>query len=144
MKGKFNPNNLSFEEGLKRIEEAAKYVGLEQDKQIVTSRDRVSIKLRERLNVDNVPKGFKKWQLPVSLPKASQLFITVGEPNVKVDRHSHDEGAGIRFIVSGSIIYGGQELSGGDWMYIPAGEDYECYFPIYHRTSRWFSAKLKS
>jgi hypothetical protein len=42
-----------------------------------------------------------------------------------VPKHSHDEGDGIRIIMSGSIIYDGHELSGGDWMFIPKGVAYD-------------------
>ena len=53
------------------------------------------------------------------------MFISVGAPGIKVPNHSHDEGAGIRFIMNGSITYKGKELTGGDWMYIPKGIEYE-------------------
>jgi len=77
------------------------------------------------LEVKNVPPGFKKWQLPVALRCESQMFITFAPPNSKVPRHSHDEGPGIRFIMTGSILYKGKELTSGDWMYLPAGAEYE-------------------
>ena len=53
------------------------------------------------------------------------MFISVGNPGTKVPRHIHKEGDGIRFIAGGSIIYNGQELVAGDWMFIPKGEAYE-------------------
>ena len=44
-------------------------------------------------------------------------------PGTEVPEHSHDEGDGFRYIVSGSIIYNGQELlAAGDWMFIPKGK----------------------
>lgn len=70
--------------------------------------------------IDN---GFKKWQLPIIL-QDSQLFISIGQPDINVPKHSHDEGDGIRFIMSGSIYYDGQELNAGDWMFIPKGKPY--------------------
>ena len=71
--------------------------------------------------MSNVPGGFTKWQLPVLLTRPSQMFVTVAEPGLKVGEHSHDEGDGIRFIAGGSITFEDKELSGGDWMFIPAG-----------------------
>jgi hypothetical protein len=121
----FNPNRLSFDQGLERIQRALDYVKLDAREQIVTSKDPLSIKLRGMLEVDNIPDGFKKWQLPVYLDQPSQLFISVGAPGTKVGRHSHDEGDGIRFIAGGSIFYQGQELTAGDWMFIPKGRSYE-------------------
>ena len=119
----FDPNSVTFEQGAARVQAATKRVGLDVDQRIVTSRDPKARELRSVLRVRNVPQGFAKWQLPIVLDRA-QLFMTVGAANAKVEEHSHDEGAGIRFIVSGSIRYGGHELTAGDWMYIPAGARY--------------------
>ena len=121
----FNPNRLTFDQGLERIRKALDYVNLDTREQIVTSKNPLSVKLRGMLEVDNIPDGFKKWQLPVYLDQPSQLFISVGTPGTKVGRHSHDEGDGIRFIAGGSIFYQGQELTAGDWMFIPKGHPYE-------------------
>lgn len=120
----FNPNRLTFEQGIKRLREAVEKAGLDSTR-IVTSRDPVARKATDALRVRNVPEGFDKWQLPVYLDEPSQLFISVGQPGTKVPRHSHDEGNGIRFMVAGSIRHGDLELTAGDWMYIPAGADYE-------------------
>ena len=119
----FNPNRLTFEEGVERIRKAVEEAGLSNDA-IVTSRDDAALKATDLLTVENVPAGFRKWQLPVFLNCASQLYISVGEPGVKVPRHAHEEGDGIRFIAGGSIIYEDKELSAGDWMFIPAGQPY--------------------
>ena len=98
----FNPNALSFDQGVERIREAAKAAGLRTDA-IVTSRDQPVTKAVRALAVSNVPPGFTKWQLPVYLDCASQLFMSFAGPNTKVPPHSHGEGDGIRFILSGSI-----------------------------------------
>ena len=119
----FQPNRLTFDDCLQRINEANKKAGFTPGEKIVTSRDKVAKELLDILNVDNIPGGFNKWQLPFHLSKA-QLFISVGQPGTKVPSHSHDEGAGIRFIISGSISYEGKELNAGDWMYIPKGSKY--------------------
>ncbi|MGH9881517.1 MAG: cupin domain-containing protein, partial [Pyrinomonadaceae bacterium] len=121
---KFDPNRMTFEEGLERIRRAVKKVGLKVDGRIITSRDPGVPELRTILGTNNVPKGFQKWQLPVFLACESQLFITVGQPSAKSPRHSHKGGDGIRFIASGSIIYEGKELTAGDWMFIPKGAPY--------------------
>lgn len=120
---KFDPNRLSFDEGVERIRRVVEEVGLSPDT-IVTSRDDAALKAMDTLAVDNVPEGFRKWQLPVYLDCASQMYISVGEPEVEVPRHAHEDGDGIRFIAGGSIIYEGKELSAGDWMFIPKGEPY--------------------
>jgi hypothetical protein len=120
----FDPNRLTFEQGIERIQSAIRSAGVTIEG-IVTSRDDSVLELRKSLVVDNVPDGFRKWQLPVYLKDPSQLFVTWAEPGAKAAPHSHDEGDGIRFIAGGSIIYEGRELSAGDWMFIPAGAQYD-------------------
>src|SRR3954468_1733165 len=121
----FDPNQVSFDEGIKRIHEAGKRAGLRGKRRVLTSRDERAQKAQELLEVTNLPgSGFRKWQLPVYLPEPSQLFVTIADPDLEVPEHSHDEGDGIRFIAGGSIIYGDHELTAGDWMFIPAGETY--------------------
>lgn len=123
-KGKFDPNRLTFEEGIERIQEALKKTGAKLDGRVVTSRDRYMPQLREALRVTNVPDGFQKYQLPIALRCESQMFVTVAQPAIKAPSHVHKEGDGIRFIAGGSIIHDGQELTSGDWMFIPAGTPY--------------------
>ena len=120
----FNPNNLTFEEGLDRIRKTTggRYLG---GKEIVTSRDDNMASVTRELRTRNVPDGFTKWQLPVALDGPSQFFMSYAAPEITVPPHSHDEGDGLRIIVSGSIIYDGKELGPGDWMYIPRGTRYD-------------------
>jgi len=124
MEARFNPNQVTFEQGVERIRAAVEKVGLDASG-ILTSRDKPVREAARLLAVKNVPDGgFHKWQLPVYLEEPSQLFITVAEPGAEAPEHSHDEGDGIRFIVSGSIHFDGKELTAGDWMYVPAKRRY--------------------
>ena len=120
----FKPNALTFAQGIERIKTANEKAGYRPTGRITTSKDKEVVVAQEALLVSNVPDGFKKWQLPVFLDKPSQLFVSIGTPDVEVPEHSHDEGDGFRYIVSGSIIYNGRELTAGDWMFIPAGQKY--------------------
>lgn len=124
MKNQFKPNALTFAQGVQRVEGANKKAGFDYKSKITTSRDKGAVSATKSLIVSNVPGGFKKFQLPVVIDGASQVFLSVGAPDTKVPAHSHDEGDGLRFITSGSIIYNGQELTAGDWMYIPKGKKY--------------------
>jgi hypothetical protein len=56
------------------------------------------------------------------------MFISIAEPGIKVGKHCHEEGDGIRFIAGGSIIFEGKELISGDWMFIPKGLRAAKYF----------------
>jgi uncharacterized protein YegJ (DUF2314 family) len=119
----FKPNRLTFDQGVERVQEALKKHRMSMSERIITSRDPGVDELCRTLKVDNVPSGFNKWQLPIILDR-SQLYISVAQPNATVPLHSHDEGDGVRLMLSGSIIYEGKELSAGDWMFIPKGKPY--------------------
>jgi hypothetical protein len=119
-KGRFDPNRNSFAYCIARIERT----GFRPGNKIITSKDPRAPKLKEALKVTNIPSGFEKWQLPLYFDSPTHLFMTVGSPGTKTPVHAHKEGAGLRFIASGSIIYNGKELTAGDWMYIPAGAPY--------------------
>jgi mannose-6-phosphate isomerase-like protein (cupin superfamily) len=120
----FDPNRSARADCMARVEEALKATGRRLNSGIVTSRDADASELRDALAITNVPAGFTKHQLPVYLPESSFLFLTVAEPGAASTKHSHDEGDGIRFIVSGSIEYEGVELTAGDWMFVPRGAEY--------------------
>jgi hypothetical protein len=120
----FDPNQTTFDEGLKRIQRGLKKSTVKLEGRIITSRDKDVNKTLKLLEVDNIPDGFQKWQLPVYLNAPSQLFISTAAANTKVPTHFHRDGDGIRFMISGSIIYNNIELTAGDWMFIPKGKGY--------------------
>ena len=120
----FNPNKSTLASCMLELREVQKKFDIDP-KRILTSRDPIMRKLAYgELNVTNVPEGFTKTRLPVFFETGSTLYISSGAPGVKVPRHSHDEGDGIRFMISGSIHYGDMELTAGDWMFVPAGQSY--------------------
>ena len=119
----FDPNKESLFRCIARLENLARDGGLSTEK-ILTSQDVAKAGLEEKLKVTNIPPGFQKRMLPVFLDKASTFYISRGEAGTEVPEHSHDEGDGLRVILSGSIRYGDVELSEGDWMFLPAGQKY--------------------
>ena len=90
---------------------------------VITSRDISALRAKDSLGCESVSEGFQKWQLPVYLDGTSISYVSVGEPGTRVPEHAH-EGASLRFITSGSLIYEGTELIAGDWIYIPAEHPY--------------------
>jgi hypothetical protein len=120
----FDPNRLTFEDGVKLIDKARQKAELSTNK-ILTSRDKEARDAIKLLEVKNVPDGFTKWMLPIYLTEHSQQYFSYAAPGTKVPRHSHDEGDGIRVILHGTIVYNGIELGQGDWMYIPKGKAYD-------------------
>lgn len=121
----FDPNRNSFAACVERIAVATERVGFSPDrKRIITSRDEGVPDVEKALEVDNVPDGFRKWQLPFYVDHPTHMFVTVAEPGAEAPAHSHKDGDGVRFIAGGSIVFDGKELSAGDWMYVPAGAEY--------------------
>lgn len=120
----FKPNAMTFDQGVRRVEEANRSAKFDPRSRITTSRDPAARAATDKLLVTNIPSGFKKLQLPLYFSCSTQLYVSIGAPDTEVPEHSHDEGDGLRYIVSGSVIYKGQELTGGDWMFIPAGKPY--------------------
>ncbi|WP_339164313.1 hypothetical protein [Methylobacterium bullatum] len=120
----FNPNQKTLAACIAEIKNMQSSRGYKINS-IFTSKDVKDIWNDKELNVSNVPGGFNKIMLPFFLDGGATFYVSAAGPNVKVPKHSHDEGAGVRFIVSGSILYNGIELVEGDWMFLPAGSPYE-------------------
>lgn len=119
----FKPIHIPFDDGIKRIKNSLSEAKVKLGSRIFTSRDTDVVKLCNLLSIDSgLPTGMTKWQLPFHL-EGVQFFITTSQSGAKVGEHSHNED-GVRFIVSGSIIYDGIELNSGDWMFLPKGERY--------------------
>jgi ChrR-like protein with cupin domain len=114
-----------FSACVESVEKALKAVnhGYAPGHQILTSRDKQAAQLRSILNSTNVPQGFSKWQLPYIITGESAAFIAVASPGAKVPSHEH-EGESDLIVLSGSIIFNGQELTTGDWAFIPANTAY--------------------
>lgn len=120
----FNPNASNMAACLARIQQATKAAKLDLDQDIITSQDPVVKKVLNSLEVSNIPAGFVKVQLPVAFDGPTTTYMSFGAAKTKVPEHSHDEGAGIRVIMFGSIKFRGRKLTAGDWMYIPKGKRY--------------------
>lgn len=114
-------NFISFDEGISRIKKVLK----NKIDKVITSRDPIIQETKKALEITKLPIGFQKWQLPVFFEgKGAQFFISYGEPNSVVAEHFHDEGDGMRFIISGSVIHNNVELTQNDWMFIPEKAPY--------------------
>lgn len=119
----FNPNRSTLAKCIAQLKELGADAGIDRGR-ILTSQDVGKMGLNEKLDVENIPGGFRKSILPVFLEKASTFYFSQGEAGADVPEHSHDEGDGLRVIMSGSIRYGDRELKAGDWMFLPAGQRY--------------------
>jgi hypothetical protein len=121
----FNPNSKTLAACIAHVQQVTRAAKLDMNSGIVTSRDSVVQAVLKTLEVTNIPSGFTKFQLPVIFDGPTTTYMSFGAARTKVPSHSHDEGAGVRVILFGSISYKGHELTAGDWMYIPKGVPYE-------------------
>ena len=131
MNSKWRPDDSFLEEedgqlkGVRRVMQALKKHGVAPRRGVLTSRERGVEDTREDLRRTHMPPGFEQWQLPVALgPDKNVLaFMTKAEPNAEIPEHSHRVEL-FRVVVSGSVFYGDQELTAGDWMSVQAGSSY--------------------
>jgi hypothetical protein len=90
---------------------------------ILTSRDSLAVAMKDDLAVDDLAEGFDRILLPRA-PESGSASIFVGAANSTTGMHSHESNT-LHVIALGSVKVNGQELSSGDWAYIPPGMDYE-------------------
>ena len=91
---------------------------------IVTSRTPGWDQARYELHREGMPPGWETWQLPVYLlGRPSFFFISACAPGAVLPNHGHQVDQ-VRVVLSGGMIYNGQELKSGDWMYIPKRAKY--------------------
>ncbi len=95
----------------------------------LTSRDPLAFAMRDDLAVDDLADGFNRMLLPLA-PTSGSASIFVGAANSTTGMHSHESNT-LHVIATGSVKVNGQELSSGDWAYIPAGNDYELEVGMY-------------
>jgi quercetin dioxygenase-like cupin family protein len=112
--------------GATRVRNALKKAGVRGGRQILTSRDKGIAETRDDLKRTRAPKGFQQWQLPVVLGRDRDIMVfkTVAAPDAVLPAHSHKVDL-FRVVISGSAFYRGQELTAGDWMFVPSGATYE-------------------
>jgi quercetin dioxygenase-like cupin family protein len=90
---------------------------------VMTSKDRGVNAARRSLRRPGSPPGVSSWQLPIVPGGNSLIFYSELKPGAKVPRHKHDCDV-FRVVFKGSLKYGRKVLGPGDWMHVPAGEDY--------------------
>jgi hypothetical protein len=121
---RWQPNGTSFWDGQPHVRGIQQELGFNPETDFLTSKDEIGARLQERLETDNVPSRFRKWQLPFSFYEPSNVYITEGEPGASVAEHAHTEGAGYRLVLNGSLTVDGKVLRQGDWMWVPKGHPY--------------------
>jgi quercetin dioxygenase-like cupin family protein len=112
-------------QGARRVVDALQKRGVRYGKGVITSRDKGVAAVQRDLKREGMPRGVESWQIPlVFRPSGDVLgFMTRMKPGAIVPKHSHDH-AVVRIVLKGSLKYGRQTLKTGDWMFVPAGQEY--------------------
>jgi hypothetical protein len=109
--------------GLDRVKKVLDQNHLSLEEDIVTSRTPGWDQARYELHREGMPPGWETWQLPLYLlGSPTFFFLSACAPGAVLPSHSH-EVAQFRIVLSGGMIYNGQELKSGDWMFIPKGKE---------------------
>jgi hypothetical protein len=127
MGSKWEPDDSHLEEGgnagAAKVDAALKKFKLDLD-QILTSRSPAIELVRHELARQDMPAGWLAWQIPVYIRQdVTNFFIQVAQPGSILPQHAHGA-AQFRIVISGSLLYNGIELKGGDWIYTPKDAKY--------------------
>ncbi|MFD4549412.1 cupin domain-containing protein [Streptomyces sp. NPDC058466] len=79
---------------------------------------------RDLTRQSNFKPSVNKFVIPVNIAQAKFLVLTEVEGPTTVKSHAHSEPI-LRFVISGRFKLNGKAYSPGDWVYVPAGADYE-------------------
>ena len=74
--------------------------------------------MKKLTKVKNAPVGVQKYALPLNFNGFSFQVLTKVDPGTVVRRHSHDTGAIMRFIISGTLHLNGVMYGPGDWIFV--------------------------
>jgi hypothetical protein len=115
-------NNKGQLRGALRVNAALRKNKVRLGKGVITSRDTGMAAVRRDLKRTGMPPGVESWQLPVLLGDIL-WFITCFDPWAMVPLHAHPQDS-LRIVISGELKFGRKTLKAGDWMFVPAGQDY--------------------
>jgi mannose-6-phosphate isomerase-like protein (cupin superfamily) len=109
-----------------RIRQVQAEHGYDSATTILTSRDEIAVAMMEDLPAEGLARGFEGRLLPVVFGTGTDADIA-GLADATTDLHSHETNT-FHQILSGTVRITGQdrtqELSAGDWAYIPADVEY--------------------
>jgi quercetin dioxygenase-like cupin family protein len=124
----------------KQIAEAEAAVNSQVGNRATTCNHPVSksaMKKLRNIGADQIPEhvdGAVHWFLPFAprMPANEEsegryfAWIAVLDPNTVIPNHSHamEKLGDMKVVLSGSIMHDDEELTAGDWLWIPAGEKY--------------------
>jgi mannose-6-phosphate isomerase-like protein (cupin superfamily) len=127
------PEALSGDqERIRRVQAAH---GYDSATTILTARDEIAVAMMDDLPAEGLAQGFEGRLIPVVFGTGTDADIA-GPADAATDMHSHETNT-FHQILNGTVRITGQdrsqELSAGDWAYIPADVEYmleACEGPI--------------
>ena len=110
----------------REIRAALRRNGVRLGKGVITSRDPGIAKVTRDLKRSGLPEGVEQWLLPLIIgPQDGVLYFQSQlKAGAVVPKHRHTHSS-FRVVISGELKFGRKTLKAGDWMYVPAGVDYE-------------------
>ena len=106
--------------GVSRVVKAAKTLGVDLTKKVISSREQIGRLLMQKLRIKReVPKGLIRWQLPQAPDcRHALFFIDYLYPYTRIPKHQHKDNT-LHVVIFGSFVYETLEHTAGDWLYVP-------------------------
>ena len=111
-----------LEEYLIRLELVLGALGEDSISEVVSSKDVRLAPFAGELG--RLAEEARQWQPPFSSDDDLLTSVTVAGPGADIGPTLHLDGDAVRFVLSGSVWFGGKELGPGDWLVVPAGAGY--------------------
>ena len=112
---------------------------------VITSRDKGLLAVQRELKRTGMPPGVEQWLIPIVFRPSGDVLSFRGrmKPGARVPVHGHKFGV-VRIVLEGSLKFGRMTLNVGDWMFVPAGQQYSvtsgpqgCLISYHHGTCTW-------
>jgi quercetin dioxygenase-like cupin family protein len=100
------------------------FIDPERETEIVSSKSYMGGRWAEATKLKDEVAGVSKQLIPIDMSIFTARVVTTVAPGTHLPRHSHD-GCLLRYVASGSLKLNGVDYATGDWIFVPAGADYE-------------------
>lgn len=111
--------------GTLRIKDALRKRGIDTANRVITSQDEDIRAVERDLAGVQQPAGVRRSQMPITLGEGEDVlcFETQMNADASVPEHQHGHSV-FRVVISGSLLFRGKTLGPGEWIVVPAGQDY--------------------
>ena len=120
------PSGDHLSDDLRRIQGVQAAYRFDQQTTVLTSKDEVATAMMNGLAAANLAAEFRGLLIPIVFGPGTEAVVEA--PGGKTTGAHHHESNGFHLIRQGKVRFTGQDknvvLEPGDWVYIPAGVDY--------------------